>query len=157
MCLTLSKYIFYRSKVLWENHSIENFLSQKSCISRHFTGRPNKSSEATSSARPNKRSEATFSKIDISHLQLCTSGEKKCFKIAQNLLYCSLSYIYKHIGTPKFLVKVLIFFSPKSCISRHFSGRPNKSSDFRGNFFKNRCMSFVAMYLSPQLVLTNIR
>ena len=82
---------------------------------------------------------------------------RECFKIAQNLLFCSLRYIYKHIGTPKFLVKVLIFFSPKSCISRHFSGRPNKSSDFRGNFFKNRCMSFVAMYLSPQLVLTNIR
>ena len=48
MCLTLSKYIFSRSKVLWENQSIENFLSQKSCISSQFTPRPNKSSEATS-------------------------------------------------------------------------------------------------------------
>ena len=28
------KIYFFRSKVLWENHSIEIFLSQKSCISR---------------------------------------------------------------------------------------------------------------------------
>ena len=34
MCLTFSKNIFSRAKVLWENHSIENFSSQKSCISR---------------------------------------------------------------------------------------------------------------------------
>ena len=61
MCLTLSKYIFSRSIVLWENHSIENFLSQKSCISSQFTPRSNKSSEATSqhfSVKPNKSSEA---------------------------------------------------------------------------------------------------
>ena len=55
--------------------------------------------------------------------------KKNCFKITQNLLYCSLRYIYKHIGTPKFLVKVLFFFSQKSCISRHFTARPNKSSE----------------------------
>ena len=37
--------------------------------------------------------------------------KKNCFKITQNLLYCSLRYIYKHIGTPKFLVKVLWVYS----------------------------------------------
>merc|ERR1712198_723412 len=55
MCLTLSKYIFSPSKVLWENQSIENFLSQKSCISSQFTPRPNKGHFST---RPNKSSEA---------------------------------------------------------------------------------------------------
>ena len=37
--------------------------------------------------------------------------KKNCFKISQNLLYCSLRYIYKYIGTPKFLVKVLWVYS----------------------------------------------
>ena len=32
---------------------------------------------------------------------------KNSSKIAQNRVCCSLGYIYKHIGTPKFLVKVL--------------------------------------------------
>ena len=32
---------------------------------------------------------------------------KSCSKIAQNLLYCSPGYIYKHIGTPNVRVKVL--------------------------------------------------
>ena len=32
---------------------------------------------------------------------------KSCSKIAKNLLYCSLEYVYKHIGTPKFWTKVL--------------------------------------------------
>ena len=32
---------------------------------------------------------------------------KNCSKIAQNFLYCSLGYVYKHIGTPKFWTKVL--------------------------------------------------
>ena len=36
---------------------------------------------------------------------------KNCSKITQNLLYCSLGYIYKHIGTPKFWVKVLWVYS----------------------------------------------
>ena len=48
--------------------------------------------------------------------------KKNCFKITQNLLYCSLGYIYKHIGTRKFLTKALwvyshlksFFFVPKS-------------------------------------------
>ena len=30
---------------------------------------------------------------------------KNCSKIAQNFLYCSLEYVYKHTGTPIFLVK----------------------------------------------------
>merc|ERR1712168_1033519 len=67
MCLTLSKYIFSRSKVLWENHSIENFLRQKSCISSHLPlGQtraqrqlPNKSSEVRHfTPLPNKGSQA---------------------------------------------------------------------------------------------------
>ena len=33
--------------------------------------------------------------------------QKNCFKISQNLLYCSLSYTSTYIGTPKFLTKVL--------------------------------------------------
>ena len=32
---------------------------------------------------------------------------KNCSKITQNLLNCSLGYIYKHIGTRKFLTKAL--------------------------------------------------
>ena len=32
---------------------------------------------------------------------------KNCSKIAQNFLYCSLGYVYKHIGTPNVRVKVL--------------------------------------------------
>ena len=36
---------------------------------------------------------------------------KNCSKIVQNLLYCSLGYIYKHTGTPNFLVKVLWVYS----------------------------------------------
>ena len=32
---------------------------------------------------------------------------KSCSNISQNLLYCSLGYIYKHNGTPKFLTKAL--------------------------------------------------
>ena len=36
---------------------------------------------------------------------------KNCSKIAQNFLYCSLGYVYKHIGTPNFLVKVLWVYS----------------------------------------------
>ena len=31
---------------------------------------------------------------------------KSYSKIAQNFLYCSLGYVYKHIGTPKFWTKV---------------------------------------------------
>ena len=37
--------------------------------------------------------------------------KKNCFKITQNLLYCSLGYIYKHIGTRKFLTKALWVYS----------------------------------------------
>ena len=37
--------------------------------------------------------------------------KKNCFKITQNLLYCSLGYIYKYICTPKFFVKVLWVYS----------------------------------------------
>ena len=37
--------------------------------------------------------------------------KKNCSNISQNLLNCSLGYIYKHIGTPKFLVKVLWVYS----------------------------------------------
>ena len=33
--------------------------------------------------------------------------KKNCFKISQNLLYCSLSYTSTYIGTPKFWTKVL--------------------------------------------------
>ena len=36
---------------------------------------------------------------------------KNCSKITQNLLYCSLGYIYKHIGTRKFLTKPLWVYS----------------------------------------------
>ena len=36
---------------------------------------------------------------------------KSCSNISQNLLYCSLGYIYKHTGTPNFLVKVLWVYS----------------------------------------------
>ena len=36
---------------------------------------------------------------------------KSCSNISQNLLYCSLGYVYKHIGTPNFLVKVLWVYS----------------------------------------------
>ena len=36
---------------------------------------------------------------------------KNCSKITQNLLYCSLGYIYKHIGTRKYLVKALWVYS----------------------------------------------
>ena len=36
---------------------------------------------------------------------------KSCSNISQNLLYCSLGYIYKHIGTPKFLTKALWVYS----------------------------------------------
>ena len=36
---------------------------------------------------------------------------KNCSKITQNLLYCSLGYIYKHIGTRKFLTKALWVYS----------------------------------------------
>ena len=36
---------------------------------------------------------------------------KNCSKITQNFLYCSLGYVYKHIGTPNFLVKVLWVYS----------------------------------------------
>ena len=36
---------------------------------------------------------------------------KNCSKIAQNFLYCSLGYVYKHIGTPKFWTKVLWVYS----------------------------------------------
>ena len=52
MCLTLSKYIFSRSKVIWENNSIENFLIQKSCISRQFTPRSRKGHELADSLLP---------------------------------------------------------------------------------------------------------
>ena len=38
-------------------------------------------------------------------------GSKNCSKIAQNFLYCSLGYVYKHIGTPKFWTKVLWVYS----------------------------------------------
>ena len=65
MCLTLSKYIFSRSKVLWENHSIKNFLSQKSCISSHFTPRPNKSSEATSKQELRGKAFYSFAKQEL--------------------------------------------------------------------------------------------
>ena len=37
--------------------------------------------------------------------------KKNCSNITQNLLYCSLGYLYKYIGTPKFLVKVLWVYS----------------------------------------------
>ena len=37
--------------------------------------------------------------------------KKNCSKITQNLLYCSLGYIYKHIGTRKFLTKALWVYS----------------------------------------------
>ena len=36
---------------------------------------------------------------------------KNCSKITQNLLNCSLGYIYKHIGTRKFLTKALWVYS----------------------------------------------
>ena len=36
---------------------------------------------------------------------------KNCSKIAQNFLYCSLEYIYKHIGTRKSLTKALWVYS----------------------------------------------
>ena len=36
---------------------------------------------------------------------------KNCSKIAQNFLYCSLEYVYKHIGTRKYLTKALWVYS----------------------------------------------
>ena len=36
---------------------------------------------------------------------------KSCTNISKNLLICSLGYIYKHIGTPKFLTKALWVYS----------------------------------------------
>ena len=36
---------------------------------------------------------------------------KSCSNICQNLLNCSLGYIYKHIGTRKFLTKPLWVYS----------------------------------------------
>ena len=36
---------------------------------------------------------------------------KICANISQNLLYCSLGYIYKHIGTPNARKKVLWVYS----------------------------------------------
>ena len=36
---------------------------------------------------------------------------KNCFKIAQNRVCCTLGYIYKHIGTRKFLTKALSVYS----------------------------------------------
>ena len=36
---------------------------------------------------------------------------KNCFKIAQNRVCCTLGYIYKHIGTRKFLTKALWVYS----------------------------------------------
>ena len=36
---------------------------------------------------------------------------KSCSNICQNLLNCSLGYIYKHIGTRKFLTKALWVYS----------------------------------------------
>jgi len=36
---------------------------------------------------------------------------KNCSNICQNLLNCSLGYIYKHIGTRKFLTKALWVYS----------------------------------------------
>ena len=36
---------------------------------------------------------------------------KNCSNICQNLLNCSLGYIYKHIGTRKFLTKPLWVYS----------------------------------------------
>ena len=38
-------------------------------------------------------------------------GEKNSSNIFQNSLYCSLGYLYKYIGTPKFLVKFLWVYS----------------------------------------------
>ena len=36
---------------------------------------------------------------------------KSCANTCQNLLYCSLGYIYKHIGTRKYLTKALWVYS----------------------------------------------
>ena len=36
---------------------------------------------------------------------------KSCTNISQNLLNCSLGYIYKHIGTRNFLTKALWVYS----------------------------------------------
>ena len=90
MCLTLSKYIFSRSKVLWENHSIEIFSSQKSCISRV--------SVLLGQTRAHREDDDDDDDED---------EEKNCSNICQNLLNCSLGYIYKHIGTRTFLTKAL--------------------------------------------------
>ena len=38
-------------------------------------------------------------------------GQKNCSKIAQNWVCCTLGYIYKHIGTRKFLTKALWVYS----------------------------------------------
>ena len=37
--------------------------------------------------------------------------DKSCFKIAQNRVCCSLGYIIRYIGTPKFSEKVLWVYS----------------------------------------------
>ena len=37
--------------------------------------------------------------------------KKNCSNISQNLLYCSLGYIYQHIGTPNARKKVLWVYS----------------------------------------------
>ena len=57
---------------------------------------------------------------------------KSALKSAQNLLYCSLRYIYKHIGTPKFLVKVLFFQSKKLYFQAFYC---QAKQELRGNFF----------------------
>ena len=36
---------------------------------------------------------------------------KSCANISQNFLYCSLGYVYKHIGTRNFLTKALWVYS----------------------------------------------
>ena len=131
MCLTLSKYIFSRSKVLWENHSIENFLNQKSCISSQFTPRSNKSSEATSqhcSAKPNKSSEA--------------SSITACFDFSPPTFFPTFLFFFPNVFLPHFFFQhffsifmMILFFN------------------FYPHFFLNFLMTFflLTLFFSHQL------
>ena len=99
--------------------------------------------------------------------------KKNCFKITKNLLYCSLRYIYKHIGTPKFLVKVLLFFlvlyfqafycQAKQELTGNFfnTPRPNKSTEailleidmshFRYVHLTTVCLTHISYFFKPNI------
>ena len=99
--------------------------------------------------------------------------KKNCFKITKNLLYCSLRYIYKHIGTPKFLVKVLLFFlvlyfqafycQAKQELTGNFfnTPRPNKSTEailleidmshFRYVPLTTVCLTHISYFFTPNI------